>query len=333
MATISVIVPVYKVEPYLRRCIDSILKQSLDDFEIVLIDDGSPDNCGKICDEYAALDSRIHVIHQNNGGLSAARNAGLDWAFKNSSSRWIIFVDSDDWVSETCLEDLLIAAEQHKTLISSGKYCQVFSDGHIEETDFYLKQGIISGEELITHNGHGVYAYSWSRLYAKKLWTDVRFPAGKKWEDIAVMSQIFLPQDEIAFVDKLMYFYFVNENGIVYSPWNLSKLDYYWAVQKALSEPEMSKHATVRSFLQNSFKFGIVNDYRKVREELNLAAEEKIEAVKLLKRYMKWLIKNSTPRLTIKNAPYCFNIAYPLSSKMYWVIYGLTNKFHRRNND
>lgn len=103
MAIVSIIVPVYKVEPYIHRCIDSILSQTYDDFELILVDDGSPDNCGVICDEYAAKDSRIHVIHQENGGLSAARNAGLDVA----DGRYIYFLDSDDEIKPTLFETVL----------------------------------------------------------------------------------------------------------------------------------------------------------------------------------------------------------------------------------
>ena len=110
MPTISVIVPVYKVEKYIHRCVDSILEQTYADFELILVDDGSPDNCGAICDEYATQDSRVVVIHQENGGLSAARNAGIDWAFTNSDSQWISFVDSDDWVHPEYLERLLDVA-------------------------------------------------------------------------------------------------------------------------------------------------------------------------------------------------------------------------------
>ena len=106
MSQISVIVPVYKVEAYLPACIDSILAQTFTDFELILIDDGSPDHCGTICDEYAKKDVRIHVIHQENGGLSAARNAGIDWVFKNSDSQWITFVDSDDMIISGMLERL-----------------------------------------------------------------------------------------------------------------------------------------------------------------------------------------------------------------------------------
>ena len=108
---VSVIVPVYKVEAYLHRCVDSVLNQSFSDFELILVDDGSPDNCGAICDEYAQKDSRVHVIHKTNGGLSDARNAGIDWAFANSDSQWLTFIDSDDWVHRDYLKLLLGAAE------------------------------------------------------------------------------------------------------------------------------------------------------------------------------------------------------------------------------
>ena len=118
MADISIIVPVYKVEKYLHRCINSILKQTYQKFELILIDDGSPDNCGNICDEFAEKDQRIHVIHQENGGLSAARNSGIDWAFANSCSKWLTFIDSDDWVHPQYLEVLLYAATKFNVSVS-----------------------------------------------------------------------------------------------------------------------------------------------------------------------------------------------------------------------
>ena len=116
MPTISVIVPVYKVEPYLNRCVDSILRQTYQDFELILVDDGSPDRCGEICDEYARQDGRVHVIHKENGGLSDARNAGIDWVEANSDSQWLIFADSDDWVHPELLARLLDAATAFEVL-------------------------------------------------------------------------------------------------------------------------------------------------------------------------------------------------------------------------
>ena len=117
---ISVIVPVYKVEEYIYRCVDSILAQSFKDFELILVDDGSPDNCGKICDEYAQKDKRITVIHKENGGLSDARNTGIDWALKNSN--WITFIDSDDWVHTDYLKNLYNAVKENNVDISVCGY-------------------------------------------------------------------------------------------------------------------------------------------------------------------------------------------------------------------
>ena len=132
MADISIIVPVYQVEEYLHRCIDSILKQTYPDFEVILIDDGSPDNCGNLCDEYAKKDTRIHVIHQMNGGLSVARNSGIDWAFANSSSKWLTFIDSDDWVHPQYLEVLLNAAIKYNVPVSIGNALWT-KEGHLPD--------------------------------------------------------------------------------------------------------------------------------------------------------------------------------------------------------
>ena len=118
MAKISVIVPVYNVEKYIHKCLDSILKQTFTDFELILVDDGSPDNCGNICDEYAKKDNRIFVVHKKNGGLSAARNSGIDWAFQNSDSEFITFIDSDDTIAENYLEKFMNAMDNNADIVS-----------------------------------------------------------------------------------------------------------------------------------------------------------------------------------------------------------------------
>ena len=121
MPEISVIVPVYKVEQFLHRCVESILRQSFYNFELILVDDGSPDSCGDICDAYAAKDNRIHVIHQKNGGLSAARNSGIDYVMAHSDSHWLAFVDSDDWVHPDFLKILYSTAKSVPAAFSERK--------------------------------------------------------------------------------------------------------------------------------------------------------------------------------------------------------------------
>ena len=161
--TVSVIVPVYKVEKYLPECIDSILAQTFTDFELILVDDGSPDNSGKICDDYATRDSRIRVFHKENGGVSSARNLGLD----NARGEWIAFVDGDDWVGERYLEHLLEAIEGFSCFVVSGwqrwkggvrtaSYLR-FSDEHVSRSDALWKKGLYA------------YGYPFSKIYCRAL--------------------------------------------------------------------------------------------------------------------------------------------------------------------
>ena len=110
MARISVIVAVYKMPEFLPRCIEGILGQTFRDLELILVDDGSPDHCGEICDAYAAKDSRVHVIHKENAGVCVARNTGLDWVYEHSDSEWIFFHDNDDWIHPETLQRLYEAA-------------------------------------------------------------------------------------------------------------------------------------------------------------------------------------------------------------------------------
>ena len=162
MPLISVIVPVYKVEPYLSRCIDSILAQTFTDFELILINDGSPDNCGKICDEYAQKDNRIHVIHKENGGLSSARNAGIDWAFANSNSQWLTFIDSDDWIHHEYLELLLSGATSTNTDICVCEYTETSEFSDFEKLSTANTQKI-SPEDLFV-NYHVTATVAWCIL-------------------------------------------------------------------------------------------------------------------------------------------------------------------------
>ena len=122
MGVISIIVPVYKVEKYLKRCVDSILEQTFRDFELILVDDGSPDQCGRICETYAEKDGRIIALHRENGGLSAARNTGLDWMFANSESSYVTFIDSDDWIHPQYLETLLGTIEKNNAGVSVANF-------------------------------------------------------------------------------------------------------------------------------------------------------------------------------------------------------------------
>ena len=181
MALVSVIVPVYKVEAYLCRCVDSILEQTFEDLELILVDDGSPDRSGTICDEYVRQDSRVHVIHQKNGGLSAARNAALDWLADNSDSQWVTFVDSDDWIHPQMLETLLRHAQSGQIKVAVCGYQETAEwNREFEPAD---PEGILWNPEdyFLEHNTNAVIACA--KLYHRSCFSDLRYPVGRIHED------------------------------------------------------------------------------------------------------------------------------------------------------
>ena len=225
MPTISVIVPVYKVEPYLRRCVDSILDQTYSDFELILVDDGSPDNCGAICDEYAQKDSRVVVIHQENGGLSAARNAGIDWAFANSDSRWLSFIDSDDWIHPQYLERLLDAAEKKDLPVSVTSFQRVSSETDVTIQDLMTANPEIWETEELFCKKNVEATIACAKLYRKELFRDLRYPVGRIHEDEFLTYQILFQTKQVVFLPEPMYWYFQNENGIMHAKWTAKRLD------------------------------------------------------------------------------------------------------------
>ncbi len=222
MPKISIVVPAYKVEPYLHRCVDSILGQSYDDFDLILVDDGSPDNCGAICDDYAAKDSRIHVIHQVNRGLSAARNAGIDWAFANSDSQWLCFVDSDDWVHRDYLRLLLEAVQSHGADIS---ICESQRTAvRCEDAPLSSVHSECMDPDSVFFQRYELCTCAWNKLYRKELFRKIRYPVGKLYEDAYTTHLVLFATEKIAVVSASLYYYFENQESITRSGWSDRKL-------------------------------------------------------------------------------------------------------------
>lgn len=207
---ISVIVPVYKVEPYLRKCLDSILAQTLRNVEIILVDDGSPDHCGAICDEYAAKDDRITVIHQQNAGASAARNAGL----RIATGRYLAFVDSDDWLEDDMYEYLLSLAEETKAdLVQCGIFWE--ENGQTEKQFVLPEDKQISGVRAFTEEDWKSFSNSASnKLYRADAAQDVRFPEDCSWgEDLLYNIEVLLRSRRVCLGSKAKYHYFQHSDS------------------------------------------------------------------------------------------------------------------------
>ena len=201
---ISIIVPVYKVEKYLECCLDSLRRQSMQEIEIILIDDASPDRCGEICDSYAARDSRFRVIHRpTNKGLSAARNLGISLA----SCDYLMFVDSDDWVSEDFCRDAYQCVIQYNAdlVMFNYKYIKE-SKAFPKSTEPFLKT-CLTREKAIDLLFTEVKNYAWNKLYHKKLFNGVFYPEGYSYEDIATTYKTVWKASNIYYIGKILYFY------------------------------------------------------------------------------------------------------------------------------
>lgn len=210
---ISIIVPIYKVEKYLRRCIDSLIYQDYLNIEIILVDDGSPDNCGTICDEYAQKDKRIKVIHQQNGGLSAARNAGIDVAQGN----YLMFVDSDDWVEKNfCSTALRKAKETNSDIVVFG-YNDVYENRTVKKSIIEKEEKRYSTKEaLIELHGGKILSFAWNKIYKADLFkSGIRYPKGRLFEDIGTTYLLFHQANAIFLASGATYNYQKREDSIL----------------------------------------------------------------------------------------------------------------------
>lgn len=219
---ISVIIPVYNVEKYLRQCINSVINQTYHNIEIILVDDGSPDNCGKICEEYAQKDSRIKVIHKKNGGLSDARNAGIEIA----TGKYITFIDSDDDIVKEYVEYLYGLLSKNKTKMSIGSYSVISKEKKINIGEGYTEK-VLTTEECLERMlcEEGFSISSCAKLYSKELFDNVEFPKGKLNEDNGTTYKLILQCEKISFGNKSIYNYYKRDNSIMTSKFNLKKLD------------------------------------------------------------------------------------------------------------
>lgn len=211
---ISIIVPIYKIERYLHQCIDSILMQTFTDFELLLIDDGSPDGCPAICDEYAKKDARVRVFHKLNGGLTSARNCGLD----NSNGNWIMHIDGDDWVEPTYIEELYSAAIKNKADIAICGFRFAYEDGRcIEEHPILWDDNKPASMNRYIAS---VWAIACASIHKSKLYTDngVRSPKNITFcEDFHLMARLCFFADKVTSIDRPLYNYRQQPSSIVHS--------------------------------------------------------------------------------------------------------------------
>ena len=252
---ISVIVPVYNVEKYLEKCVNSLINQSYTDLEIILVDDGATDSSGAMCDELQKLDRRIKVIHKVNGGLSDARNTGIEIA----TGDYITFLDSDDYVHPDLYQNLyrLIIEKDCDVAICNYEYVDEEGKGVYPISDV-LKDEVITGKEalnkLMLDEGNFYYVTAWNKLYRKEIFKEIRFPKGKVHEDEYVAHRVLDKCSKVV-TTKEVYIYYVQRQGSITNKGiNVKKLDCAWAFYDRykycmeIGEKEVANYALRQSY-------------------------------------------------------------------------------------
>ncbi len=331
MKLISIIVPVYNVEQYIRKCLDSIAEQTYKNIEIILVDDGSPDSCGAICDEYARRDKRIRVIHRENGGLSAARNTGLD----DAKGDYIMFVDSDDYITPDAVQLLMSCAEENSSDITVGGFEYCDTNGNIYQTDrLFAPEGRISKDDFWHYfytDPRTYYVTMWAKLFKSSLWKTLRFPVGKLHEDEFVIHNLIDSCECISLFRKPVYYYVQRGGSIVNTKFTLKNLDSSEAILLRCRY-FIEKHNTVLAAKTLTHAM-----YNLLRVQL-LSKEEKKAGKKRIRElyrefrrlYVKLIFKKSDFRSKCKCSIFCispniFMILKDLSAR-FWKFIGNTKR-------
>ncbi len=252
---VSLIVPIYNVQDYLDRCIESLLQQTFDNIEIILVDDGSTDNSGVIADQYASSYDNVSVIHKNNGGLSSARNQGL----KMARGEWVAFVDSDDYIGKEYVQKLIKLASITKSDIAACNKSTIRLDGTESESIIRWPNGVLTGKEAAKEKLNNNWpSQIWLLLIKKKIFTEnnIVFPIGREYESTAVIPELFYYSRLVAFTNEKLYYYAVRGNSISRKPFTTKTYEDKLAVIKDTDDFLRSQNV---ENLYYYFKYCLIN--------------------------------------------------------------------------
>lgn len=323
MDKISVIIPVYKVEKYIHESIQSVINQTYKNLEIILVDDGSPDLCGKICDEYADLDKRIIVIHKKNEGVSQARNTGIDI----STGKYIAFLDSDDYINLRYFEVLYNNLVEKEADISVCSYIK-FDDGKkIENTVDTFEECIeLNREEAMLNlygKYRGEYVVPWGKLYKSKLFEKIRFPKDKIHEDCFINYKLYFNSDKVVYDDSKLYYYRQRDDSITGGIANKGRLDSIESIEEQIDFYKKEKMIRLQIECMKCYSLILGNCYImfKSAKEYDICKQIKSKRKKLINtcRYMK-----------LNRLDYDFVKApwrYGKYVEIYWLFISIRNKF------
>lgn len=304
---ISIVVPVFNIEKYLTKCIESIIAQDYELKELILVDDESQDNSGMLCDQYARQYPWIKVIHKKNGGLSDTRNVGL----KNAEGKYITFIDGDDYVNKnylSCLHELLL---RHNADIAVCEYEKIFTEKNVKSLREFLAEkeilldGLKATETLLYQK---LYTMSvWAKLYKRELFENIEFPTGRIHEDVGTIYKVFVRSQKTVYTSNPLYYYVQRENSITQSPFTQKKMDYISMMDEMLvffqeKYPQLESAARARYF-SACFQIGIMipnGEFEEYRRRL-------IKEIKHYRREVLWN-KNARVKNRLAALASCFSV-------------------------
>ncbi len=312
MDLISIVVPVYKVEEYLERCIKSILYQTYGNIEVILVDDGSPDNCPAICDEWKEKDSRIRVIHKKNGGLSDARNVGL----KLAEGTYVAFIDSDDYIHPQFIECLYFIMKREMADVVSCSYKRVNEDSCLTLTSDICCESIqIKQLTEITPANIGIQA--WNKLYKKSLFDKVQFPVGKIHEDVGIWYEMIYYAKKIAAISEELYFYCENPTSIMRRVYTMKHMD--------LIDVIYMQYIKFKELRENEYASQILKDcinaypglYVHLNDNPDFSLKDKKDFKRDYRQKLKEAIKDKNINIGVKIKNVLYMAAFPMMMFIY----------------
>lgn len=312
---LSIIVPIYNVEKYLRNCIDSILNQTFEEFELILVNDGSPDLSLEICREYEKKDERIIVVDKENGGLSDARNVGIDIA----KGKYIGFVDSDDWVEKSMYETLVYILEKYNADIAQCEYIRAENENIKKKNEDKIVEKCFD-RELALDNLYNELTVStvvaWNKIYKRELFDNIRYPKGKLHEDEFTTYKLIDRANKIAYINKKLYYYRDTPNSIVNSEYNIRRLDYFEALEERMRYFEKQENKKIVAKTIVMYYFRLVECYYR---DKNINEKEELQKIinNKLKVAYKTLMNNNQIKIRSKIRGTFFRVTPKLYKRIF----------------
>lgn len=324
---ISIIVPIYNVEKYLKKCVSSLINQTYHNLEIILVDDGTPDNSGTICDEFCLTDERVRVIHKENGGLSDARNAGIECA----SGTYILFVDSDDFIHPQMVEVLYRNLKEKGADISICCFEEVQEEEstpdfeEITEENIEVFEGMAIMEQLIYKNLVTVVA--WNKLYKRDLWNDLRYPRGYIHEDEFVIHELLHMAKKTVYTDAKLYYYLQRVNSITGQVKLKNVQDSLEAYERRMIFLKTNQYEYMLCETRKDFLFLCIKYYNKLKKGKEAKQFRIITRKRFAEVFAEPDVRDSLDRETMK-----LYTVFEKSPKMYYA-YHTTLRYKKKLKD